>query len=66
MLKYRSPQRSFLDTEQLDDYIRDPRSFDNRGFLGQGRDEAVIAGRICTIVSWHSSILKATLLKVTC
>ncbi|MGH8550158.1 MAG: RHS repeat domain-containing protein, partial [Methylococcales bacterium] len=32
--------------QKLRDYQADPRSGDNRGFLGQGRDPQVIAGRI--------------------
>jgi RHS repeat-associated protein len=32
--------------QKLKDYMANPSAFDNLGFLGQGRDEAVIAGRI--------------------
>jgi hypothetical protein len=32
--------------QKLKDYIANPSAFDHLGFLGQGRDEAVIAGRI--------------------
>ena len=32
--------------QKLRDYMANPSAFDNLGFLGQGRDEAVIAGRI--------------------
>ncbi len=32
--------------KKLADYIANPYAFDNKGFLGQGRDAAVIAGRI--------------------
>jgi RHS repeat-associated protein len=32
--------------QKLRDYIADPYKYDNRNFLGQGRDSQVIAGRI--------------------
>jgi hypothetical protein len=32
--------------QKLQEYMANPSAYDNKGFLGQGRDEAVIAGRI--------------------
>ena len=32
--------------QKLKEYIANPHAYDNLGFLGKGRDEAVISGRI--------------------